>query len=81
MKNLYQITTPEIDFLADFINNYPGALGARMMGGGFGGCTINMVLNEVFDQCIDEVISSYKNKFGRDAEIYLLHLEDGVNVV
>lgn len=81
MKNLYQITTPEIDFLADFINTYPGALGARMMGGGFGGCTINMVLNEVFDQCIEEVISKYKSKFGRAAEIYLLHLEDGVNVV
>jgi len=39
MKEDYEITCPEIDFLADFANDHPAVLGARMMGGGFGGCT------------------------------------------
>lgn len=81
MKDKYQITTQEIDFLADFVNDFPGALGARMMGGGFGGCTINLVSNDVFQSCSDAIVKAYQERFGRHAEIYLLHLEDGVNVI
>jgi galactokinase len=80
MKNLYEITTPEIDFLVDYINNYPGNLGARMMGGGFGGCTINFVNQEIIDQCCSDVLEAYESKFGRTGEIYRLTFQDGVNV-
>lgn len=81
MKSGYQITTNEIDFLTDFVNNFPGALGARMMGGGFGGCTINIVKTEVLKQCIEQVVDAYKTQYGHTAEVYELHLEDGVNVI
>lgn len=81
MKSKYQITTIEIDFLADFVNNYSGALGARMMGGGFGGCTINIIHNDSFDACTNALVAAYKQKFNRDAEIYALSIQDGVNVL
>ena len=81
MKDLYEITTPEIDFLVDFVNHAEGAIGARMMGGGFGGCTINIIHKDHLEHCTKTLYDAYKNKFNRSLEVYHLNIEDGVNVV
>jgi len=81
MRDLYKITTPEIDFLVDFVNSAEGAIGARMMGGGFGGCTINIIHKDHLKHCTDELYKAYKDKFNRSLEVYKLSIEDGVNVV
>jgi galactokinase len=81
MKNLYEITTPEIDFMVNFVNDADGALGARMMGGGFGGCTINIIHKDHLEKITKELYDAYKSAFGRNLEVYHLSIEDGVNVV
>ncbi|RPD90076.1 galactokinase, partial [Aureibaculum marinum] len=43
LQNLYEVSCPELDFLVDFSKKYDEVIGARMMGGGFGGCTINII--------------------------------------
>lgn len=81
MKELYEITTPEIDFLVDFVNDSEGAIGARMMGGGFGGCTINIIHKDHLEHCTKSLYDAYKIKYDKSLEVYHLNIEDGVNVV
>ena len=65
MRILYEISCPELDFLVDFSKSYDTVLGARLMGGGFGGCTINIVHRDRLDQFIDEASTAYEKKFNR----------------
>lgn len=81
MKDEYEITCPEIDFLADFANSYEGVMGSRMMGGGFGGCTINFVRKDVVTQFINDVGEAYFNRFNLTASPILIELKDGVSRV
>ena len=66
MRSEYEISCPEIDFMADFANNREDVVGARMMGGGFGGCTINLVNKGSEDQFISELNAAYKEQFNKN---------------
>ena len=54
---------------------------ARMMGGGFGGCTINLVKKEAVDELVNEVTTGYKKLTGKDVQVILAHIEDGTSLV
>ena len=80
MSTEYEITTSELDHLVKIGEELDGVLGSRMMGGGFGGCTINLIETKSLDENIKALLRSYKNKTGIDAEYYHLAIDDGVKV-
>ncbi len=63
----YEVSCEEIDFLVDEARRL-GVSGSRIMGGGFGGCTINLVRNTLYDNFLEEVQHSYKSRFGIDCQ-------------
>ncbi len=62
----YEVSCPELDFLVEYVREFPEVLGARMMGGGFGGCTINLVKKSFQDLLIERLTPIYQSKFGLD---------------
>ena len=78
MRSGYEISCPEIDFMADFANNREDVVGARMMGGGFGGCTINLVNKGSEDQFISELNAAYKEQFNKEITPIKVVISDGV---
>ncbi len=81
MRDEYQITTPEIDSLVDLAKEQDGVLGARMMGGGFGGCTINLLKKENQATTIERIVQPYQKLYELMPEVYELALSDGVRCV
>lgn len=75
----YEVSCPELDFLVDAVRNNPNVLGARMMGGGFGGCTINIVKEEAIDGLIKELSGSYKEQMGLELTPYIAQTADGTS--
>ncbi len=63
LRTLYQVSCRELDFLVDFSKNVVEVLGARLMGGGFGGCTINLVHEDAADSFIQSVSEAYEKEF------------------
>ncbi|WP_282179772.1 galactokinase [Maribacter stanieri] len=80
MSTEYEITTTELDTLVKIGEGLGGVLGSRMMGGGFGGCTINLVQTDTLDESINSLLQQYKDQTGIDAEYYPLSIDDGVKV-
>jgi len=78
LSKLYEVSCPELDFLVESTRDMPEVLGSRMMGGGFGGCTINLVENSFVEKFEGVIRAAYKNKFDLDLEIYRVSIEDGV---
>lgn len=76
MSKLYEVSCEELDFLNDIAKEC-GVTGSRVMGGGFGGCTINLVKEELYDHFIQTAISAYKEKYGREPKIYDVVISDG----
>ena len=68
-------------FLVDQAKLNGHVAGARMMGGGFGGCTINLVLKEASENFKRTVTEAYKNKFNRDCSIYAVELSNGTELL
>lgn len=60
----YEVSCVELDFLVEYVKQFPEVLGARMMGGGFGGCTINIVHKSFEDLLIERLLPVYKERFG-----------------
>jgi galactokinase len=81
LSGLYQVSCEELDFLVSEVREKPEVLGSRMMGGGFGGCTINIVKQEAVDSIIDSVRNSYYERFRIDSETYTVQIKDGTNLV
>ncbi|MEZ5070876.1 MAG: hypothetical protein R2751_07875 [Bacteroidales bacterium] len=77
LRDKYEVSCPELDHLVETARTIPGVLGARMMGGGFGGCTINLLAKDrvgLFEQTIRK---HYKTPDGKAPEIYEVIIEDG----
>ena len=77
----YEVSCKELDFLVDAVRNNPNVLGARMMGGGFGGCTINIVKEEAIDGLIKELSNSYKEQMGLELTPYIAQTADGTSSI
>ena len=76
MSKLYEVSCVELDFLNDVAKKC-GVTGSRVMGGGFGGCTINLVKDELHDAFIKEAFESYTKKFGHEPKVYEVVISDG----
>ena len=72
----YEVSCPELDFLVDEAKRL-GVAGARMMGGGFGGCTINLVGDDRREQFLAEVQCTYRQRFGIDCQPIAVEIGDG----
>jgi galactokinase len=81
MRYEYEITCPEIDFLADFANNHPAIIGARMMGGGFGGCTLNMVKTDTREIFISELSPAYEKRTNKQLTPIEVSISNGTGVI
>ena len=76
MSKLYEVSCEELDFLNDVAFDC-GVTGSRVMGGGFGGCTINLVKEELYSTFVNEVKKRYGEKFGKRCKIYDVVIGDG----
>ena len=81
LSKRYAVSCPELDFLVEQTEDKPYVLGARMMGGGFGGCTINLVEVRHIEQFEAEMKQSYKARFNIDLVTYQVAIEDGVGLI
>ncbi len=75
----YAVSCKELDYLADFVKARPEVIGARMMGGGFGGCTINIIKKEAVESLINELLPAYKRDMGLELRYYRVNIEDGTS--
>lgn len=81
LSKLYEVSCPELDFFVEIAKQFPEVIGARMMGGGFGGCTINIVHKDAVDRFSSAIRDSYKQKFNLEALIHPVKIEDGVSLM
>ena len=78
LKNLYEVSCKELDFLVDFTMGYNEVIGSRMMGGGFGGCTINLIEENFINDFIKLISLAYLNKFNIELNVMHVNIGDGV---
>ncbi len=76
MSHLYEVSCEELDFLNDIAKEC-SVTGSRVMGGGFGGCTINLVKNELYDAFIEKAKVAFKDRFGHEPKVYDVVISDG----
>ncbi len=78
LRDDYEVSCPEIDFLVETAQSLPGTIGSRMTGGGFGGCTVSLVDEASIPDFKEKLYSSYKEKYGLEAAFYVVDAGDGV---
>ena len=76
MSKEYEVSCEELDFLND-IAKQCGVTGSRVMGGGFGGCTINLVKEDLYDNFIATAKKEYLAKYNREPKVYDVVISDG----
>jgi len=81
LRTDYEVSCDELNHVADFANQFKGVFGARMMGGGFGGCVICLLKEEVIQDFSDECMGSYSERFKFEPDIIQFELESGVEYV
>jgi len=81
LKNKYEVSCHELDQLVDMARNTDGVLGARMMGGGFGGCTINLVKKGSVPAFEKNIRANYKTPDGKEPQIIEVVIEEGARLV
>ena len=77
----YKVSCAELDFLVAQAKKNKHVLGARMMGGGFGGCTINLVAKSEAKAFAESASNAFKNKFKNECSVYFVELSDGTHLV
>lgn len=78
LSKLYRVSCAELDFLAAYTLTRNDVLGSRLMGGGFGGCTINIVQKDSVDRFIADITAAYQQQFHIQAEAYIVETSNGV---
>jgi len=81
LRHDYEVSCAELDDLVDQTKDHAGVLGARMMGGGFGGCTINLVRSTDRDSLVEQLAASYHQQFSLDLTPYQVKLADGTSIL
>ena len=80
LRDLYEVSTPELDALAAIAGDLPGCWGARLSGAGFGGCTVNLVAEPAARHFMDALQQEYARRTGRSASVTLCRASDGARV-
>lgn len=78
---LYEVSCPELDFLVKEVKDNPNIIGARMMGGGFGGCTINLIKKEATASVVQKLVASYHKTFQKNLLSYEVNIDDGASIL
>jgi galactokinase len=79
LRNDYEVSCQELDLLVELAASYPGVYGARMTGGGFGGCTVNLVLDESVSTFQERIAQDYSKKTGIMPAVYVCEPEQGAD--
>lgn len=77
----YEVSSEELDHIADFANKFEGVHGARMMGGGFGGCVLVLVNEKTSNEFVTENADNYFMKYNSEPEVINFELGSGVEIV
>jgi len=81
LSKLYEVSCRELDLLVDLAKYNKSVIGARMMGGGFGGCTINIVKADAVEELIYNTRNAYREKTGMNLSAYVAVIGAGANIV
>lgn len=86
LRDLFEVSCPELDALVEIASGLPGVAGARMTGAGFGGCTVNLVQEELVDDFIREILPEYARRVDPDRlaakpQVYVCRAEDGAGEI
>ncbi len=81
LSEKYEVSCEELDFLVDQVQDISSVLGSRMMGGGFGGCTINLIKRSATQDLIPELKDKYYKKYQNELEFYEVELNDGTHLI
>jgi galactokinase len=73
----YEVSCPELDWLVESVRHNPLVLGARMMGGGFGGCTINIIRDGAITELIEYLAVNYEKEMGKKLTTYIAQTSEG----
>jgi galactokinase len=80
LRDLYEVSSPELDIMAEIAQALPGCYGARLTGAGFGGCTVNLVAQSAAGKFATDLAQSYEQRSGLHPEIYICHASPGASV-
>jgi galactokinase len=80
LRDLYQVSCAELDAMVEAAEELPGYYGGRMTGGGFGGCTVNLVASEHAEAFRESIAERYRERTGISPEIYVCSSADGAHV-
>jgi len=81
LRNDYEVSGDELDLMVELANKCPGVYGARMTGGGFGGCTVNLVETDAVENFKASVAGGYQQKVGLQPDIYVCAVADGAHEI
>ncbi|MBB2144886.1 galactokinase [Pedobacter sp. LMG 31464] len=81
LSRAYRVSCEELDFLVDSVKKLPYVLGARMMGGGFGGCTLNIVATKKVEEFIEKLQKAYQKEFLIKLDAYEVETGDGTKLI
>jgi galactokinase len=81
LNKKYEVSCPELNFLVEKAHKTEGVLGARMMGGGFGGCTINLVKANRVEAFVKKLQDGYLRIFNKEMPYYVVTLQNGTDIV
>jgi galactokinase len=81
LRDDYQVSCPELDLMVDLASKQPGVYGSRMTGGGFGGCTVNLVERGSTGEFKRRIAAEYHSATGRNPDIFICDTSDGVERV
>jgi galactokinase len=77
LRDLYEVSCKELDVMVESAEGLPGFVGGRMTGGGFGGCTVNLVRDDNAQEFAKQIAERYRNSTGITPQVYLCTAEDG----
>ncbi len=81
LRDDYAVSCAELDLLVEIAGKIEGVCGARMTGGGFGGCTVNLLKRDAFENFQKKIVRDYSEKFGFAPDVYLFRAGDGASEI
>ena len=81
LRDLYDVSTPELNALVAISRSNPACIGARLTGAGFGGCTVNLIHQDLADNFIQDLSEQYLLNTGKEAEIFVCHASQGAGLM
>jgi galactokinase len=81
LQQLYEVSCEEIDFLVAYAKNSNNVVGSRMIGGGFGGCTLNLIKKGEVENFTKSLAKKYKEKYNTQIDIYAVNISNGTHLI